>query len=143
MKEVEQLVYARMIADTVTGGLVPLLGSVDRILHAYQSNVPPAPGLTFQIWNSVPGTLTGDFIRTHEIFIQFNIFSNSYPDIAFRLKRLFDGYCFTVPGNYLEIGAVSSVFDWEDTDGFDEQLQIQRKDLRFRFFVVPKAQSPI
>jgi hypothetical protein len=124
-------------------GLVPLLGAADRILHAFQSATPPAPGLTYQVFNSTPGLLTGDFVRTMIVFIQFNIFANNYPDISFRLKKLFDGYCFTVPGGYTQLGTLTSVFDWEGPDGFDEQLQVQRKDVRYRFFAAPKAQSPI
>lgn len=144
MKAVEELVYARLIADTAVGGVVALLGGDSaRILHAFQSNVPPSPGVTFHVWNTVPGLLTGDFVRQMILFMQFNIYSPVYTDIVFRLKRLFDGYCFTVPAVNAQLGSVSSVFDWEGPDGFDEQLQQQRKDVRYRFFVVPKAQNPV
>ena len=144
MKEVEQLIYARLIADTeATYGLVSLLGNVNRILHAYQSAQPTVPGLTFHVYTQAPGILQGDFIRTVELFIQFNIFAANYSDITFRLFKLFNSHTFAVPTNYVQVGQVSSIWDWEGPDGFDEQLEIQRKDVRYRFFVVPKAQNPI
>jgi len=144
VKEVEQLVYARLIGDTeVTNGLVALLGNSSRILHAYQSTDPTVPRLTFSVYTSTPGNLGGDFIREMELFIQFNVFAANYSDIIFRLFRLFNGHQFAVPTNYVQVGQVSSIWDWEGPDGFDEQLEIQRKDVRYRFFVVPKAQNPI
>lgn len=144
MKEVEQLVYARMIADTeATNGLVPLLGNVGNILHAFQSSEPTVPSLTFHVYTQAPGLLGGDFIRQMELFLQFNIFAANYADITFRLFKLFNSHVFAVPSNYKQIGQVSSVWDWEGPDGYDEQLEIQKKDVRFKFFVIPKAQNPI
>ena len=143
MKEVEQLVYTRLTGDIGATGLVGLLGSADRILHGFQSAQPTVPGLTFHIYAQTPGLLGGDFIRQTELFIQFNIFAANYSEISFRLFMLFNGHCFAVPTNYVQVGQVSSIYDWESPDGFDEQLEIQRKDVRYRFFVVPKAQVPI
>lgn len=144
MKEVEQLVYARLIGDTEpVNGLVALAGGAGNILHAYQSAQPTVPGVTFHIYTQAPGLLGGDFVRTTELYIQFNIFASNYEDIVFRLFRLFNGHSFAVPTNYVQVGQVSSIWDWEGPDGFDEQLEIQRKDVRYRFFVVPKAQNPI
>jgi len=144
VKEVEELIYARLTGDTEpVNGIVALLGNVNRILHAYQSADPTVPALTFHVYTQTPGQLTGDFIRTTELFIQFNIFAANYSDIVFRLFRLFNGHQFAVPTNYVQVGQVSSIWDWEGPDGFDEQLEIQRKDVRYRFFVVPKAQNPI
>lgn len=144
MKEVEQLVYSRLIADTeAVNGLVALVGGVGNILHGYQSALPTVPSVTFHVYTQTPGLLGGDFIRQVELFIQFNIFASNYSDISFRLFKLFNAYCFSVPSNYTQIGSVTSIWDWEGPDGFDEQLEIQRKDVRYRFFVVPKAQNPI
>ena len=144
MKEVEQLVYARLIGDTeVVNGLVALVGGSSNIIHGYQSALPSVPSVTFHVFTQTMGHLSGDFARTIELFIQFNIFAANYSEITFRLFKLFNGYCFSVPTNYAQIGQVSSIWDWEGPDGFDEQLEIQRKDVRYRFFVVPKAQSPI
>jgi hypothetical protein len=144
VKEVEQLVYARLIADTEpANGLVALLGNVNRILHAFQSADPSVPFLTFHVYTQSSGGVQGDFMRTLEVFIQFNIFASNYADITFRLFKLFNGHNFVVPTNYIQVGQVSCIWDWEGPDGFDEQLEIQRKDVRYRFFVVPKAQNPI
>lgn len=144
MKEVEQLVYARMIGDTEpVNGLVALAGGAGNILHGFQSADPTVPSVTFHVYTQTQGLLGGDFVRQVELFIQFNIFAANYSDITFRLFKLFNGHCFAVPGGYTQIGQVSSIWDWEGPDGFDEQLEIQRKDVRYRFFVVPKAQNPI
>lgn len=141
MKDVETLIYSRMINDTV---LVNLLGGDDaNIKYAFQSGTPTVPQLTYFMFTAAPGEILGNHTRTYEELYQFNIFSNDHPDIAFRLKRLFDGMVFDVSPSVTELGAVSSVFDWEGPDGFDEALEVMRKDLRFRFFAVPKAQNPI
>ena len=140
MKDVETLIYSRLTGDAA---LVALLDGSTHIKYAFQSGAPVVPQLTFFAYTSGPGLLVGDFSRTILEFYQFNIYSNSHPDVAFRLKRLFDGCQFVVPSNYAEIGSVSSVFDWEGPDGFDESLEVMRKDMRFRFFVAPKAQNPI
>jgi hypothetical protein len=153
MKEVEQLVYQRMIADNAAGGILNLLGNsitapitVTRILHSHQNIDPPSPGLTYGILATVPGHLEGDFTRTLEVTIAFTIFAENYAEVAFRLRRLFDGWTHSlslISGGAMQVGGVSSVFDFEGPDGFDESLQVQKKDLRYRFFVKPKAQNPI
>ena len=140
MKEAETLIYSRMTGDT---GLVTLLGTADKIKFAFQSGEPSVPQLTYFLLSAGPGILVGNFIRTYSLIYQFNIFSNQHPDIVFRLKRLFDGTVFSVPSNYTELGKLESVWDWEGPDGFDESLEVMRKDVRFRFFAVPKAQSPL
>lgn len=150
MKEVETLVFQRMKNDTVTGGIrnllgevVPMTGDPARILHAYQVSVPPSPGVMFSIVSSVAGQVPA---LTREVFVQFSIFASNHAEIARRLVRLFDRWqhdLSLISGGAQEVGSVSSVFDFEGPDGFDESLEVQKKDLRFRFFVVPKAQAPI
>lgn len=151
MKEVEIVVYQTMIADvTPSTGLLALLGNsltipleVNRILHAFEVTTPPAPGLTFGIYAAPKGTIPR---FTRDVFVTFNIFANNYQDVAFRLMRLFDGRqhdLSVIPGGPTQIGTLSSVFDFEGPDGFDDTLNIQKKDLRFRFFATMKAQDPI
>lgn len=140
MKEVDDLIYQRMIADT---GLVALIGSTTRIGYGFQVKADAnSPQLVFFQAGGSAGQLVGDFTRTYEYLYQFGIYANNYVDIVSRLKRLFDGHQFTVSGT-TEIGSVSSVFDWDGVEGFDENLEVAQKDVRFRFFVVPKAQDPI
>ncbi len=79
---------------------------------------------------------------TWEEFYQFDIFSNKHADISFRLKRLLDGHCFSTSG-LTQAGAVSSIWDWEGPDGYDESLEVMRKSVRFRFFSAIAAQNPI
>ena len=143
MKDVETLIFSRLTGDTGTGSLEDLLGGSGRIAYAFQSKQVQAPSLRYYLFTATPGSLTGDFIRTWEEFYQFDIFSNLHPDITFRLKRLFDGRCFLIPGSFVQAGAVSAVWDWESPDGFDETLEVMNKSIRFRFFVIPTAQDPI
>lgn len=150
MKEVETLVFQRMKNDTVTGGIrnllgetVPMSGNPTRILHAYQVSDPSAPGVTFGIFSSTAGQVPH---LTREIFMQFSIFAQNHAEIARRLVRLFDRHqhdLALISGGAQEVGGVASVFDFEGPDSYDEGLEVQKKDLRFRFFVVPKAQNPI
>jgi len=140
MKDIETTIYARMTADAT---LVNLCGGTGHIKFAFQSGAPQVPQLTYFLYTSIPGSLTGDFTRTFNDIYQFTIFSNQHPDITARLKRLFDGMVFTLSPALTELGKLESVFDWEGPDGFDESLEVMRKDIRFRFFGVPKAQNPI
>jgi hypothetical protein len=151
MKEVETVVYQRMIADNGAGGLLDLLGeditpppsSSARIIHSHQVDDPAAPGITFSITAAPKGQLPR---FTREVFVTFNIFAMNYTEIAFRLIRLFDGIqhdLSIISGGANQVGGLSSVFDFEGPDGFDESLEVQTKDLRFRFFASVKAQNPI
>ncbi len=151
MKEVEQIVYQRMIADTeATVGLLALLGesvtppiTITRILHSHQVATPPSPGLVYGILSSIKNASPK---QIREVFINFAIYSQDYSSIGFRLMRLFDGIqhpLSLISGGASQVGGVSSVFDFEGPDGFDESLQVQKKDMRFRFFATVKAQNPI
>jgi hypothetical protein len=144
MREVETLVYQRLIADTSSpSGIVTLLGSTTRILHGFQVQVPSAPGLTFYTISEAKGMVPR---LSRDIFVNFSIYAQNYLDIADRLNRLFDNHRHNlslISGGAMQLGGVSSVFDFEGPDGYDESLDVQKKDLRFRFFVVPKARDPI
>jgi len=144
MKEIEQLIYSRLTSDSeATNGLLALLGDTTHIIHAFQIKVPIVPYLTFHVYSQGKGQLGGNFARSIETFIQFNVFSAIYADVIARIRHLFDGYRFDVPSNYTEIGQLRGVFDFEGPDGYDEQLEIQSKQVRYRFFVTPKAWNPI
>lgn len=147
MKEVEQIIYQTMVRDTASGGLLDLLGDSTttpvRVLHAFQVATPPSPGITYGVTASPKGTLPR---FTREVFVTFNVFAPNYTEIAFRLMRLFDGVqhdLSLISGGAAQIGGLSSVFDFEGPDGFDESLETQKKDMRFRFFAATKAQDPI
>ena len=141
MKEVDTLIYQRLINDA---GLIALLeGETKRCRYAFQPVESLVPQLTFYKMAGTPGLLTGDYSRTLILFYQFDIYAKNYVEIHSRLRRLFDGHVFTIPGSYVEAGQVSSVLDAEGTENFDEGLEVNRKDVRYRFFVVPMAQDPI
>ncbi len=151
MKEIEQLVYKRVLADNGTGGVLnllgeslPLSGAPAHFAHSFQISTPLNPSLVYGVFASAKGTEIPRLTR--DVFIAFNIYSQSYAEIGFRLMRLFDGIqhdLSVISGGATQIGGLSSVFDFEGPDGFDESLQVQTKDLRFRFFAVRKAQNPI
>lgn len=150
MREVEELIYKRIVADNASGGVLsllgeplPLTGAPTRFLHAYQIKDPPSPGLVYSILSSGKGHIPR---QVRDVFVSFEIYSEVYETIGFRLMRLFDGIQHNlsiISGGATQVGGVSSVFDFEGPDGFDEQLAVQKKDLRFRFFVTVKAQNPI
>lgn len=148
MNDVEQIVYKRMIGDIATGGLLNLLGdSITvpvRVVHSFQNMTPRAPSVSFSIYAAPKNTSVPRLTR--DVYMNFTICADNYPDIGFRLMRLFDGIqhdLSVISGGALQIGGLSSVFDFEGPDGFDESLEVQSKDLRFRFFAVSKAQNPI
>lgn len=144
MKEVEQLIYGRMTNDTEpTNGLLALLGDATHILHGFQNIEAELPYLTFQVYSEAKGLLGGDYTRSIDVFIQFNAFGANYADVLSRVRKLFDGYRFDVPSNYVDVGQLKGVFDMEGPDGYDEQLEVQTKQVRFRFFVTTKAWNPI
>jgi len=141
MKEVDALIYSRLTNDS---GIISLMGgSANRIKYGFQRNVKLVPLLTFFQFSATPGNVTGNFARTWEYFYQFTVFDKQYPEILSRLKRLFDGHVFTISGSYEEIGSVYSLWDWEGVESHEEGLETTRKDTRYRFLVVPKAQDPI
>jgi len=142
MKDVETLIFSRLTGDTGSGSLESLLGGSGRIRCGYQQGAALSPSLVFWMFTGGPGLVRPDRAFTFEDFYQFDVFSNSHPDITFRLKRLFDGHCFDDSG-LSEVGGISSVFDWEGPDGFDEALEVMRKSVRFRFFSAIAAQNPI
>lgn len=144
MRETEKLIYARLIGDSsATDGLVQLLGGSGRIFHGFPAQIPKSPTLVFYEYSALPGSVRGDTAKSYVEYFQFAIFSDRATDLAYRLKRLFDGYKFSVPSQYTQIGSLESVFDFQSPDLFDEQLQVGRKDARYRFFVVPKSTNPI
>ncbi len=144
MKEAETLLYSRLGGDTAaTVGLVALLGSTAHIIHAFQNVIPEVPYLTYNIYSQVRGQLGGDFSRSIEMFIQFNVYATNYLDIINRLRQLFDGYRFDIPSNYTDVGQLRGILDLEGIDGFDEILEVQFKQVRYRFFVTPKAWNPV
>jgi hypothetical protein len=144
MREVEQLIYARMTNDTEpVNGLLALLGDTTHILHAYQNIEAELPYLTFHVYSVNKGTLGGDFTRSLDVFVQFNAFGPNYADVLNRVRRLFDGYRFDIPNGYTDVGQLKGVFDFEGPDGYDEQLEVQTKQVRYRFFVTPMTWAPI
>ncbi len=145
MKELETLIYSRMVGDTAaTVGLVTLMGgTASHIRHAFLNVIPVVPYLTYQIFSVGKGMLGGNFTRSLDVFVQFNIFAINHQEPRARLVQLFDGYRFDVPAQYTEIGQLRGVLDFEGPDGYDEMLEVNTKQVRYRFFVTPKAWDPV
>jgi hypothetical protein len=143
-REAEQLVYARLIADTeAVNGIVSLLGDASHIVHGFQDSIPVVPYLTFSVYSTTKGQLGGNFSRSLEVFMQFDVYASNYSDVVARIRHLFDGYRFDVPANYTDIGQLRGLFDFEGPDGYDETLEVQSKQVRYRLFITPKAWNPI
>lgn len=142
MKDIETLIYSRLTGDTGSGGLEELLGSSGRVRLGFQPGAGLAPSIVFWLFTGGRGTTSPNVAFTHEYIYQFDVFSNSHPDITFRLKRLLDGHCFSDSG-LTQVGGISSIWDWEGPDGWDEALEVMRKSVRFRFFSAFAAQNPI
>lgn len=144
MKEIEELIVSRLTGDTGAGEtLQTFLGNTDRILNGKQIQPSKVPSLVFSKFFENPGTLYTEGPVSWESFYLFQIFSDRYTEIAFRIKRLLDNFQYTVPEANTDIGSLVSLFDWEGEDDFDEDLRVGRKDMRFRFFSTMKANDPI
>ena len=144
MKEIEQLIVTRLTGDTGAGEtLKTFLGSTDRIINGRQLKVSQVPSLVFMKFIENPGSLYTEGPVSWESFYSFQIFSDRYTEIAFRLKRLLDNYRYTIPSANTDIGSLVSLFDWEGQDDFDEDLKVGKKEMRFRFFSTQKAADPI
>lgn len=139
MNELDQLIYSRLKDDAT---LVSLVGA-GRIQHAFPAEEQEAPSMIFYEQTAIPGSVTGNFSRTMEFGYVFGVWSDSYQAIVSRLRRLLDGYQFPVPGSFVEAGSVCAVFDWAGPDQFDDRVGSSYQEVRYRFFVVPKAQNPI
>lgn len=162
MKELDELIYGRVANDpwikywlTLSGeqstATPPTQANPDppgnayglkKTKHAFQKKKPEVPQLNFYVMQVLPGLLRGNHTRTFEVIYEFGAFAKAYFDLTSRLRVLLDGFCFEVPSDYVEIGKVSSVFDWEGGEGFDDELKENYRFIRFRFFVATKAQLP-
>jgi len=113
-----------------------------KIKHGHQKNVKDVPALNFYLFQMLPGLLRGNHTRTYEAIYEFGAFASTYYELTSRIKLLFDGWCFNVPSSYTEVGKVSSVFDWEGSEGFDETLKENFRFVRIRFLVTSKPNVP-
>lgn len=140
MKDIETIIFSRMTGDTT---LVSLIGAANRILHGFQNVTPHKPQITFYNIVSTKGILRGDQAETNELFYTFSIFAENYLDIVARLKRLFNGQVFEKPAGASEIQCIFSNWDFDGPDQYDDDLQVKRKDVRFKFTVTLQALDPI
>lgn len=137
MKAVETAIVSRLTGDST---LQSLLGGAGRIYHAMESGQAKKPSLTFMLINASPGSINSDRVQTMEETYQFMIFADNYVDIAYRLRRLLDGYQFA---DGSEAGSISAVWESEGADAFDEPLEVGRKDVQFKVMLMPVAVGDI
>lgn len=133
MKTIEEAIFARINGDST---LQTLLTGSGRIVHALESAQAQVPSLAFLCLSSIPGDINSDTVQTMEDTYIFMIFSDAYVDIAYRLRVLLDGYRFSATA---EAGNISSFWESDASDLFDEALQIGRKDVRYRVYFTPKG----
>lgn len=137
---IQAAIYSRLTADTGSAGIVTLLGSATRIMHALENAVPTVPSLQYFQFMSNESPSAADKAQINEQFFQFSVYASNYNAIVERLYRLLHNQRLSAPS---DAGAALGTWVWSGPDLFDEELQIGRKDVRFRFFVVPKSQAPI
>lgn len=133
MKTIEEAIYTRLSGDSA---LATLLTGSGRIHHALEAQQAQKPTLTYLCLLSVPGSINSDRVQTMEETYQFIIFAENYPDIAYRLRVLLDGYRFPETS---EAGNIRGVWESDDADMYDDALQVGRKDVRYRILLTPKA----
>lgn len=140
MRDLEIIIFSRMTDDTT---LVSLIGASNRILHGFQNVAPHKPQITFYNVVSARGQLDTDQTESREIFYVFSVFADNYLDIVKRLKQLFSNQVFDKPGGATEMQCAFGSFDSETSDQYDDDLQVKRKDVRFKFTVTLQALDPI
>ena len=127
----------RLTSDTT---LQSLLGSSGRIYHALEKVEPFINSITFMNVTTISEGLRGDVVSTRREDYVFNIFHPQYEDVLDRLFKLLHQYRFPTP---TDAGIIKAMWDWEGPDDFDEALQVGRKTVRYKFYVVRQAFAPI
>jgi len=89
---------------------------------------------------AVPGSIDGDVARQSVETCAISVFSNRLDEIERRLILLLDNYTHAVAS---DAGHIVSVWEGRGPELFDEDMQVPRADVMFRFYVVPKAVAPI
>ncbi len=137
MTSVEAAIMTRLTGDSV---LVSLLGGSGRIYHALEGNAPKVGSLTFMETTSIPALLDARNVQVQETYYMLTVFHDQYQDVLDRVYRLLHLYQFPTPS---DAGISRVVWDWSGPDGFDEDLKVGRKQVRYKFYVARKAQAPI
>ena len=162
MKELDELIWSRISTDEWLAYYLTLAGKPTsaekpskvkphppgnawgwgKMKHGYQQTVTEVPTLIYYLVQTSPGKLRGNHTRTVEAVYEFGAFASTYFELTSRLRLLFDGWTFNVPSNYTEVGKVSSVFEWEGGEGFNETLKQNFRYARIRCFVALTPQVP-
>ena len=163
MKELDELIFQKINNDPwlkywlthsgEQGGATPPTNAIPdppgnayglkKMKHAHSKKKPEVPQLNFFKVQQVSGLLTGNHNRTVQAIYEFGAFAKDYFELTSRIRLLFDGWCpDALPASYEEVGGVSSVFDWEGGEGFDDELKENFRFVRIKFFVKIKPQVP-
>ena len=137
MLSVEEVLITRVANDTTLQGL---LGGSGRVFHTNSFQGPKSPGVYYRSFSAMPGQVNGDVVTTREEIFSFMIFSGRTPEVEDRLIKLLHQYTLTEQS---DAGGLRVVWDSSGPELFDEDLQVEQKDVRFRVFIVPKAYAPI
>ena len=144
MREVLERIYARAHGDTTdkNGSCLKTLlgGNIDRIYSGLNNQIPTAPAITFCNISSIPSSLNSDVVMVEEEFIEFRVYADNHPDIAARLRQLFDRHTFA---ETTTAGVLKTVWQNDGPELFDEDLKVHRRDSLFKVYVAPKALGPV
>ena len=125
MKDVETLIYARLIGDATFVGLI---GGVGNIIHGFQNIPPKKPQITFWNLDARKGTFVTDVTNSDEIIYQFSTFANNYLDVCIRLKALFNDKQFDPLPGFEQADCMYSFWDGDVTETFDDDLKVKGKE---------------
>lgn len=141
MITIQQKIYSRLTGDTAaTVGLQALLGGSGRIYEGLDYNLPSAPCIAFNNLANIEGSINSDSAMIVVEVWTFKVFADNCKQIISRLRQLLDRYTFT---ETTEAGVLRCVWDSDGPDLFDDDMQVRRKDARFRIYSMPKAVGPV
>lgn len=136
MLSVDSALFSRINGDATLQGL---LGGANRIFHANEEQLPKAPGIFYKTISTLPGSIDGDQVNGQEKIYSLMVFGR-ISEMEQRLIQLLHGHTFAASS---DAGALQVVFDSSGPELFDEDLQSDYKDVRFRVQVVPMAYAPV
>lgn len=141
MITIQERIYSRLTGDTSgSSSLQVLLGGSGRIVAGLDYAELKSPCVAFNNMSNIPGEVNSDNVQTDVEFYTFRVFADNCIQIISRLRQLLDRYTFT---ETTEAGVLRCVWDSDGPDLFDDNLNIRRKDTRFRVYSMPKGIGPV
>ncbi len=137
LETVQERIFSRVDGDAA---LKVLLGGSNRIFKGQQGLQPQINSIRYSNVIDVPGSLQADNVQSDEQYYQFQIYSDRFNEVVKQMRALLDRYRLAATS---DAAAPIGVLDWVGPDEFDEGLKCGKKEIRFRFFVIPKPLGPV